>query len=264
MIKCYVIDTNVLLHNPDALFAFEDNHVVIPFVVIEEIDSQKHRQDEIGRNARVVARKLDALRDLGSLADGIRLPSGGTIKVELNHQELDDNPIGWDVSKHDNRILSVARHLQKGKENLTYLVTKDLSLRVKADILGVRSQDFYKDKVAYPRLYEGIRILELPGHDVNNFFKTGALSIDGMETLDPMPNQFFILKNMESASQSALARYRCNCLHALANDDRGYSGVSARNKEQRFALELLSDDSVRVVTLVGRAGTGKTLLALAV
>ncbi|MGO9688802.1 MAG: PIN domain-containing protein, partial [Syntrophobacteraceae bacterium] len=111
MHKTYVLDTNVLLHNPEALFAFQDNHVVIPLTVIEEIDSQKKRQDEIGRNARVVSRELDALRSLGRLSEGVPMPSGAKLTIELNHSSIINCPKGLDPEKPDNRILAVAFNL---------------------------------------------------------------------------------------------------------------------------------------------------------
>ncbi len=261
MLKTYILDTNVLLYNPDALFAFEDNNVVIPFVVIEEIDNQKKRQDETGRNARVVANKLDAMRDLGSLSEGVKLPSGGSIKIELNHQDLIDMPLGWDLHKPDNRILAVAKHLLHELKEPVYLVTKDLSLRVKADVMGILAQDFYKDKVDYPFLYEGIRSLEFTREQIDRFFNEGSLPLNG--SIQAYPHQFFIMKGMGNSSQSALGRCVKNSIVPLHNGESVNFGVRARNKEQKFAMEILSDDDVKIVTLVGCAGTGKTLLALA-
>jgi len=265
MLKTYILDTNVLLHNPDALFAFEDNNVVIPFVVIEEIDNQKRRQDEIGRNARVVANKLDAMRDLGRLSEGVELSSGGSIKIELNHQDLIDMPLGWDTHKPDNRILAIAYHLLHERQEPVYLVTKDLSLRVKADVLGISSQDFYKDKVNFPLLYEGVKNLELTADKFSRFFHEGKLAMsDSLQGGQGYPQQFFVLKGIENPSQSALGRHVNDAIVPLTFGESENFGIRARNKEQKFALELLLDDRVKIVTLVGRAGTGKTLLALAV
>ena len=145
MPKTYVLDTNVLLHNPEALFAFEDNDVVIPLAVIEEIDNQKRRQDEIGRNARVVSQKLDELRAGGRLAEGVALPRGGRLRIELNHRECSDFPQAMDAGKPDNRILVVALSLCRTAQEPVILVTKDLNLRVKADVLGIAAEDFYND-----------------------------------------------------------------------------------------------------------------------
>ncbi|MBN2515363.1 MAG: PhoH family protein [Deltaproteobacteria bacterium] len=262
MQKTYILDTNVLLHNPDSLFAFEDNHVVIPFVVIEEIDNLKKRQDEIGRNARVVTAILDGLRSLGHLSDGVALPSGGRLRIELNHQEFSSFPAVLDSNKNDNRILSVAHHLLHEPGGPVILVTKDLSLRVKADVLSIQSEDFHKDKVNFTRLYEGIGSIHVSAEQMSRFYRDGRLSLNGK--LQGYPNQIFIMKNPCQDSQSALALYSGNILRRLIFGDSINFGMKARNKEQRFALEFLMDDEIKIVTLVGRAGTGKTLLALAV
>ena len=262
MSKTYVLDTNVLLHNPEALFAFEENEVVIPFAVIEEIDNHKKRQDEIGRNARLVSQKLDALRPQGRLSDGIQLPGGGQLRIELNHQEMVPSPSGWDSLKHDNRMVAMAHHLRLEIESPVILVTKDLNLRIKADLVGVPAEDFISDKVDYQSLYSGVTELHvLPGM-IDQFHRDGRVKLE--ETNGMSPHQFVILKNCSQTSGSALTRYSQNMLWPLVHSDSVNWGVKALNKEQKFGLELLMNDRINVVTLVGRAGTGKTLLALAV
>ncbi|MFP5212134.1 MAG: PIN domain-containing protein, partial [Acidobacteriota bacterium] len=161
MKKIYVLDTNVLLHNPRAIFAFEENDIVIPFAVIEEIDNQKRRQDEIGRNARMVSQMLDKLRESGRLSEGVSLENGGTLRIELNNQEPIELPKALEPHKPDNRILAVACNLSRAVEHPVILVTKDLNLRVKADVHGVQAEDFYNDKVDYHQLYTGVGELEL-------------------------------------------------------------------------------------------------------
>jgi PhoH-like ATPase len=260
MPKTYVLDTNVLLHNPESLFAFEENDVVIPFAVIEEIDSQKKRQDEVGRNARVVAQKLDAFRQAGRLSDGIRLPQGGEIRIELNHQEFTPMPPGWDPLKGDNRLIGLAGHLKRTKEGPVVLVTKDLNLRIKADLLGISAEDFTNDKVDYERLYTGVHELRVSPETLNHFYRDGKVRLE--ETNGLFPHQFVVLRNCSQASGSALTRYDQNMLWPLVHGDSVSWGIKALNKEQKFALEVLMNDQVKVVTLVGRAGTGKTLLAL--
>ncbi|MGE5557795.1 MAG: PhoH family protein [Bacillota bacterium] len=260
MRKYYVLDTNVLLHNPGALFLFEENNVVLPFTVVEEIDNQKKRQDEIGQNARAVSRELDLLRDQGNLADGVTLENGGRLWIELNHQTVIDIPRGLDPDKHDNRILAVAYNLSKEKKGKVILVTKDLNLRIKADVLGIPAEDFYNDKVDYDRLFTGAGALEVADADVDQLYRGGELAAP----VDGYPNQFFILKGRENSSHSALSRYGNGKFWPLRYGESVNWGIKARNKEQKFALELLINDDIKVVTLVGRAGTGKTLLALAV
>lgn len=261
MRKTYVLDTNVLLHNPDAIFAFEDNYVVIPFAVVEEIDNQKKRQDEIGRNARVVSRELDTLRAANRLSEGVDLPKGGRLTIELNHSGSKDFPQGLDPEKYDNRILAVAYNLSLSGQDPVTLVTKDLNLRIKADVLGIRAEDFYNDKVDYDQLYTGLGEIFLPAQELDRFYKEGKLA---NSIHAGVPNQFFLLKSQENPSQSALARYCQGMLCHLTYSEATAWGIRALNKEQKFALELLLNDQIKVVTLVGRAGTGKTLLALAV
>ncbi|MDA8126173.1 MAG: PhoH family protein [Deltaproteobacteria bacterium] len=262
MQKTYILDTNILLHNPQALFAFEDNEVVIPLAVVEEIDRQKRRQDEIGRNAREVSRSLDQLREEGSLAEGVTSPGNGTVRIEVNHGSIDQLPAGLDWSKSDNRILAVSYQLQR-EGRIVHLVTKDLNLRIKADVIGIPSEDFYKDKVQFTSLYTGVKTEALTGKQVDSFHRNKKLILPEGST--GHPNEFFILKNHENPSQSALGRHPGDgTLVPLVHGDEECFGIRARNKEQRFALELLLNDEIKAVSLVGRAGTGKTLLAIAV
>jgi len=261
MHKTYVLDTNVLLHNPEALFAFQDNHVVIPLTVIEEIDSQKKRQDEIGRNARVVSRELDALRSMGRLSEGVPMPSGAKLTIELNHSSIINCPKGLDPEKPDNRILAVAFNLSNAGQGKVILVTKDLNLRIKADVVGIRAEDLHNDKIDYDQLYTGIAETYVTARELDSFYQYGKLKIPGGL---PFSNQFFLLRCNENPSQSALARHWQGMLLPLCHADSINWGIKALNKEQKFALELLLNDQIKIVTLVGRAGTGKTLLALAV
>jgi len=231
--------------------------------VIEEIDNQKRRQDEVGRNARVVSQELDKLRESGCLSTGVPLPSGGRVRIELNHQDaMADFPAGLDLQKIDNRILAVACSLNRQLPGRVFLVSKDLNLRVKADVMGVPAQDFYNDKVNYHELYTGAGVVDLTAEEMDAFFKEGRLQMNGRGS--GRPHEFFVLKNHVSSSQSALARYFRGELRTLVHGESTNQGIKARNKEQRFALELLLNDQIRVATLVGRAGTGKTLLAIAV
>lgn len=262
MSKTYVLDTNVLLHDPNALFAFRKNDVVIPLAVIEEVDNQKRRQDEIGRNARMVSRYLDELRSEGQLSQGIRLSHGGSLRVELNHLEVVDFPSGLDTRKYDNRILALTHNLTRGGAGSVILVTKDLNLRIKADVLGIRAEDYQNEKIDYHELYRGFREMHLADGELDLFYQEKALAWNRNPL--PYPNEFFVLKNGHNGSQSALCRYLDKRLSFLVHEDTLNWGIKARNKEQKFALELLLDDRVQVVTLVGSAGTGKTLLALAV
>ncbi len=260
--KTYVLDTNVLLHNPTALFTFQDNNLVLPLAVIEEIDDLKRRQDEIGRNARQVSRELDDLRAGGSLSRGVALPGGGTLRIEMNNSRPAQGfPDVLETGKADNRILCLAWNLEQEADQPVILVSKDLNLRLKADVLGIATEDFRNDKVDFLTLYKGARDLELGAEEIEVFYREGGLPLSRKRRVHP--NQFVVLKCREKPSLSALARCLDGSLRPLSLAEAGCMGIKPRNKEQRFALELLLDDAVKVVTLAGNAGTGKTLLALA-
>ena len=260
MKKTYILDTNVLLHDPESLFAFEDNAIVLPLSVIEELDRIKRRSDEIGRNAREVSRKLDELRIKGRLSEGVALANGGSVRIEVNGNKPGQHPNGIDLNTIDNTILALAYALMNNGRSPVILVTKDLNLRIKADVLGLAAEDFYSDKVDYHQLYSGVAELYLSLPEIDRFYQEGYLEYPAE---DIHPNQFCILKLSESSSKSALARYAHGRLVKVAHDGKAVYGIKALNKEQKFALDLLLDDAIRVVTLMGKAGTGKTLLALA-
>jgi PhoH-like ATPase len=260
MKKTYILDTNVLLHDPDSLFSFEDNAIVLPLSVIEELDRIKRRSDDIGRNAREISRKLDELRIKGRLAEGVHLANGGSLRIEMNGNKSNHHPKGIDLNTTDNLILALAYSLMNNGTGPVILVTKDLNLRIKADVLGVAAEDFYSDKVDYHRLYSGVAELYFSHADIDRFYQEGSL---GYDSGDIHPHQFCILRLNGASSKSALARYSHNRLQKLAHDGKAVYGIKALNKEQKFALDLLLDDAIQVVTLVGKAGTGKTILALA-
>jgi PhoH-like ATPase len=260
--KVFVIDTSVLVHDPQALNAFQDNDIVIPIAVLEEIDGHKKRQDEVGRNARWVSNFLDKLRAIGHLYAGVPLGQlGGTIRVELNHQEVDKLPITLDRSKIDNRIIAVALALKQGTSLPVILVTKDINMRIKADALGIAAEDYETDKIEIEEVYTGTREIKVEPDLIDRFYSGNELVLKDTELY---PNQMVILEDSFGSSKSALARHTSNGkLVPLRFAGQDPFGLKARSKEQKFALELLLDEEIRLVTLIGRAGTGKTLLALA-
>ena len=260
MRKTYILDTNVLLHDPESLFSFEDNAIVLPLSVIEELDRIKRRSDEVGRNAREVSRILDELRMKGRLSEGVGLANGGSVRIEINGNQPDNQPYGIDLNTTDNRILALAYALMNNGQTPVILVTKDLNLRIKADVLGLAAEDFYSDKVDYHKLYSGVTELYLSVEEIDRFYREGYLDYPAG---DLQPHQFCILKLDESSSKSALGRYFHNRFHKLTHDGKAVYGIKALNKEQKFALDLLLDETIQVVTLVGKAGTGKTIMALA-
>lgn len=263
--KTFVLDTNILLHTPQALFVFEDNCVVIPLAVIEEIDNQKRRQDEIGRNAREVSRLLDEMRALGDLSKGVPLPDGGTLRIEVNHSRWSELPDSLDVldhSKPDNRILAIALSLSRKEDQApVVLVSKDLNLRLKADVLGLNAEDLYNDKVDFESLYSGQAEVVLAKEELDGFYRNRSLPKPEAKLF---PNQFAVMKCLEHPSLSGLAKASGGVLLPMIHQaGQECFGLRSRNKEQNFAMELLLDESTKIVTLAGGAGTGKTLLALA-
>lgn len=263
MKKTYVLDTNVLLHDPKAIFAFDDNDIVIPIVVIEEIDSQKKRQDSIGRSARQVSRYLDSLREEGELYKGVELEQGGTLRVELNHQMINQLPLSLSEEKADNRILSTAMGLNEDEEIDTsvILVTKDINMRVKSDALEIEAEDYETNTVNIEELHSGLTTIKVDSTLIDQFYSEEELKLEH----DFYPNQFVVLEDKLGGSQSALCRYddKQGVLRPLIFQGAETWGVKPRNKEQQCAIDMLLNDEIKLVTLVGKAGTGKTLLALA-
>lgn len=261
MQKTFILDTNVLLHNPQAVSMFEDNVVVIPILALEELDKFKKLNDEKGKNARAVSRFVDGLRGKGSLAKGVPMENGGILKIPIEMPDLELK--GLDNGKIDNQILALAMTLQqRGVENVR-LVTKDVNLRVKADVFGVVAEDFEHHKVNIDELYAGVANLEVAPEVINQFYADKKLPVGDQEVF---PNQFVILRDAGGASrQSAVSKvnWKDKTLVPLLQGDQEIWGIKAKNLRQKFALELLLDNNIPLVTLVGPAGTGKTLLAIA-
>jgi len=272
MKKIYVLDTNVLLHDPNALYAFEDNDVIIPAVVLEEIDSKKRNADEIGRNARYVSRLLDSLRDKGRLHDSIPLESGGTLKVELNHRSFARMQELFGESTVDNRILAVALNYfyeeqEKPNPKPVVIVSKDVLVRIKADVLGLRAEDYLNDRtVGLNDLYTGYWTIKVHPSVIDEFYSYRFLPVSAISNYASLlPHSFVILKDELGSSKSALLKVNADGkrLEPLYLSNDPVWGITARNAQQRMAMELLLNDDVPLVTLTGKAGTGKTLLALA-
>jgi PhoH-like ATPase len=261
--KTFVLDTNVLLHDPLAPFSFEGSRVVLPLTVIEELDTFKRNNDERGRSARLVARKLDELRkNKGKLSNWVELEHGGKLKVEI--MVSDGLPKAFSAGSKDNEILACAKYLMKHEDHVVF-ISKDINLRIKAEALGLETQDYEKAKVDIDELYRGWREVPVPADAIDRFYKDKKLAIADLQVERPLvANEFVVLKS-QSGSQSALTRFdaKAGALTALTKADSAPWGVKPLNVEQKLALELLLNKDIQLVTLVGLAGSGKTMMALA-
>lgn len=275
MKKSYVLDTNVLLQSPYAIYAFGENDVVIPEVVLEELDRFKKEPTENGANARHIARLLDQMRTSGSLTQGVPLPGGGILRIELNFHDI-VLPEGWEPHKADNRILKVCKGLNDQNKQ-AILVTKDIFERIKGDIIGITAQDFQNEQVAVPVLqYSGRSEAFTTPRKLQEFFEKGCLSAKHSFTIDEqtlkkqpcafLMHEFVVLHNAENSKQTALCRFDGERLVPLRYLDERPFGVTARNVGQRFMQEalMMDCDDVPLVIVKGAAGTAKTFFALAV
>jgi len=261
MSKIYILDTNVLLHDPKSLFAFEDNEVVIPLVVLDELDKKKQGHDEVAKHARMVIRSLDKLRIDGSIHNGVKTSTGGLIRVELNHR--DKCPPDLDPNRMDNRLISVALGLMEDHPNTKItLITKDINLRVKCDALDVPTEDYIADSVAEnpDSIYEGVKEITVSGEDIDKFHEQGFIDAYGFGEF--YPNQYIHLMSNVNSKHSGLAKYKNSVLTKIRTFSDVW-GISSRNREQAFGLDALFDPDVRIVTMIGKAGSGKTLMAAA-
>ncbi|MCD8139230.1 MAG: PhoH family protein [Planctomycetaceae bacterium] len=275
MHKFFVLDTNVLLHTSRAIEAFADNTVVLPMTVIEELDKFKTKSDELGRNARAVIRYIDRVRmeeeayarnegrEPEILTEGITHNEAGG-KIMIMEDDQLEPVAGLERDMPDNRILRVAVHLSVANPDTTVLlVSKDLNLRVKAAVVGIEPVDWEEDKVNADEMYCGFREMTVPAEAIDTLYKEGSLAMPGM---DLQPNEFVVLSGAENPSQGAIGRAsdfnEVTSVNAKSAGMKIY-GISGRSVEQRIAIQLLMDPTVKLVTLVGSAGTGKTLLALA-
>ncbi|TAN38802.1 MAG: PhoH family protein [Verrucomicrobia bacterium] len=259
MKKTYVLDTNVLLHDPTAIHHFEDNDVVIPLKVIEEIDQFKRDMSELGRNARQISRMLDAMRQQGHLVKGVTLEGGGTLRIAFPRT---DDPLHA-AGSADDQILRMAMEVQRAAPQQPCLVvSKDINLRLKADALGLTAEDYETDRVDLSELYTGQGEKTMPGEALEAIRQGNKVAVD-----DPnlYPNQYLLLRDETDTNRTVLARHdgEAKALVPLIGVPEELRHVMPRNKEQYFAMDALLNDAVKVVTIIGKAGTGKTLLAVA-
>lgn len=255
--KTFVIDTNVLIHDPNSLISFPTSKVVIPITVLEELDNLKKMPGELGKNARSVFRLLDSLnlRGKGNLHEGVELENGCEVRIltEFKTDLLSD----FTMAVNDNRIIMTAYLLHERGEEVVF-VSKDFAARVKAEAIGLEAEDYENLKFSFSQIYKGIRKAEVPKHDIDLFYKDGVLPLEG----DFMPNEYCVATSPEHSS--AIGKYNTSKkgLEPLLKSQNLW-GIKPRNVEQKCAADILLREDIKLVTLIGPAGTGKTLLALA-
>lgn len=261
--KNYILDTNVLLYDAQALFKFGENNIIIPIPVIEEIDHFKKEGTETGRNARQASRYLDDLRQRASVTSGIKLDNGGLLFVKMSTGSVMQRlPEELQDRNNDNLILAIALEVKERSGDIsTVFVSKDINLRIKADALGLDVEDYESDKVDIEELYSGHCEIVADPEMLSRFRENGSLKVE--QKLHP--HQYVALINKDR-NETLLGRYDAssNKIVRVVTEERpGIWRISPRNREQVFAMDALLNDDIQLVTLVGKAGTGKTLLAVA-
>ncbi|MGN6385296.1 MAG: PhoH family protein [Verrucomicrobiota bacterium] len=260
--KNYILDTNVLLHDPNSILNFQENSVILPIEVLEEIDRFKRESSELGQNARSVSRMLDGFRAQGRLSEGVRLPNGGTLEIAFIESTQETSAI-FSNNSADNRIVAQALRIQKERKAPTILVTKDINLRLKADALGLEAEDYETDRVFLKDLYSGLCEKMVSGEKMTQFRANGELEISNGRI--NYPNEYCTLADETNPKRTALTKIDSTGtkLVPIIDSREGVWGIKPRNREQHFAFDALLDDRIKLVTLMGKAGTGKTLMAMA-
>ncbi len=265
MNKTFILDTNVLLLDPLAINKFgSNNKVFIPLTVIEELDKFKKDQNENGRNARYFSRLIDGFRSQGSLFKGITLDNGGSLQVSVTKGYKGTAPTELRLDLNDNLILAAAMNLKDAGENVT-LITKDINLRLKSDAVNIHAEDYETTDVSIEELYSGQRVVPFDLEKVEEFEKERFLKIEPGDIQNLYPNEYLVLVDKNNPFKKVLGRYhaRKGGIVPLIKPKEGVWGIHPKNIEQQFALDALLNNEINLVSLVGKAGTGKTLLAIA-
>jgi PhoH-like ATPase len=268
--KNYVLDTSVYLTDADALFKFDNHDIYIPLKVLEEIDKHKKRQDSVGINARKIIRTLDELRAKGNLQKGVRLGKGKGVLKAVSYEVLKDVifPSDLDLSIPDHMIIATAMAVRQESTRRTCVVSRDINMRVICDSIGMPSEDYTTERVVHSsdELYSGLAIHLVDDQVIDRFYDDEDIYIEEDEVEGEWhPNQYVLMVSNANEKKTCLGRFYTHfqpikkIVHSKIPDWK----ISSRNKEQAFAIDLLMDPSVKVVSLVGRAGSGKTLCAIA-
>ena len=263
--KNYILDTSVYLTDADAIYAYGNNDIIIPLKVLEEIDKHKKRQDGVGTNARRIIRTLDELRSKGNLKKGVRIRRGNGIAC-VKTLDTTALPKDLEAGHPDNEIIGVAFGQQEqDSKRKTVLVSRDINMRVKCDAIGLSAEDYVENQVVKTtdELYTGFSTALVDDEMIDQYYAGEDILLEQKQKL--FSNQFVMLVSNQNEKKTALAKYVSSTvpLERVGDFKRGVWGVKPRNKEQSFALDLLMNDEIPVVTLIGSAGTGKTLLAIA-
>lgn len=256
--KTFIIDTSVLLYDKHSIHSLPGNDVIIPIVVLDELDRFKEKQAILGENARYVNRYLDKLRVSGSLHDGVTIEGDQTIRVDVDTHSVPDS---LDSATGDNKIIACALNCQKLGMNRVTVITKDINFRVKCDSLGIRAEDYYRDRIIKDKslMYAGLEEIEVEDVSIiDDFYRDNRVEASRINE-EIFENQFVILK---SGNQSALGVMYDGFIRQPVNNISKVIGINPKNKEQKFALDLLTRDDVQMVTMTGIAGSGKTFLTL--
>lgn len=255
--KTFVIDTNVLIHRPDAIMSFRDNEVVVPMWVLEELDRLKTFSDERGRNARQAIRFLDGAGRHGNLAKGVKIENGSILKVVSTQPRNIPNDFLQD--KADNKIILAAWQIQEAGGHV-FFVSKDINARVKATALGIKAVDYEKQKVDITKLYTGFTAT-----DIRTEAYADLIANEELEWPEELPPNHYLLLRDKDHDEEIIGRYdhEAGVIRYVDHKMQSVAGIRPLNDEQRIALDLLLDPAIQLVTLVGKAGTGKTLLAIA-
>jgi len=272
-LKNFVIDTNVILYSPNCLETFEENNVIIPSIVLEELDNFKRHYDPRGFAARQFSRQLDELRIRGDLLKGVETGHGGRLFVRFYDEEIKlprEMEIVGAKTASDNMILNAALSVQKESRLPTIVVSKDINVRIKANILGVESDDYYHNMTVSSVEEDSLYVL-VPSDYIDRLYKEKVLPVAGYRSdeseLKPYSNDYLLLKNEADLNQSALVQYRQDekghgNFHLLGKLDEVF-GIHPRNHKQRFLMDAILDSNTDLVFAMGIAGSGKTLVSLA-
>ena len=262
--KVIILDTNVYLTEVQALFSFGKSNIAIPTIVLDEIDKHKHRQDTAGLNARSMNRILDALRSKGSLLNGVPLGSG---KGRVFAAQYDPRymPAGMDLNDSDNKIIAIALRLKIAEGNDVIVVSRDLNMRVKCDSFGIASYDYQPQKIikSVDKLFDGTDEIEVDSDLIDQFYSNVDIILPEQKK-KLFPNQYLLLRSIQDSQKTAMCRF--NSYDQPLKKVYTYKdiwGLSANNKEQKYAMDLLFDRDIHIMSLTGQAGTGKTLIAAA-